>query len=260
MVPVTTGKAQWDGTPETVCLPWIARSGWSTWPLVHWLPLGARAVVVAPRPDDEIIAFGGLLAAHARHGGNGWLVAVTDGEASHPKSSYWTPSSLAAARMLERNNGLARLGLGSCSVHRCQLPDGDVARHDNRIETLLSAQLQPTDVLLTTWRLDGHPDHESTGAAVARVAARYGHRLIEAPVWMWHWATPGDAKVPWSALSGYVADALDGQAKQGALAAHRSQWFAEDDERSPVLGPQMIYRAARRTEWFFDDLDGSTKT
>ncbi|MDQ2779467.1 MAG: PIG-L family deacetylase, partial [Pseudomonadota bacterium] len=265
-----------------------------TWPLAHWLPEGARAVVVAPHPDDEVIGFGGLLAAHARRGGSTCLLAVTDGEASHPHSRRWSESALAAERRRERCEGLSQLGLGRpdtdaafdrdrarpswrseeattdpvCTLHRCGLPDGQVERHVSELEAAIAAHLRPGDVLLTTWRLDGHPDHEATGAAVARVVARSGHRCIEAPVWMWHWARPDDPKVPWSRLAGHVLDDRAGHVKQKALAAHRTQleaegegedhgdepWHRPGGERhSPVLGSQMVLRAARRTEWFFDN-------
>ena len=43
-----------------------------------------RLVVVAPHPDDEALGAGGLLQHMTRIGVEAMLVAVTDGEASHP--------------------------------------------------------------------------------------------------------------------------------------------------------------------------------
>jgi hypothetical protein len=68
-----------------------------------------RVVVVAPHPDDEIIGSGALLSALSRRGIPIVLIAVTDGEASHPHSSHWTPQSLMRIRARERRRGLGVL-------------------------------------------------------------------------------------------------------------------------------------------------------
>ncbi|MDB5892518.1 MAG: hypothetical protein JWQ88_49, partial [Rhodoferax sp.] len=154
-----------------------------------WLPLGARLVVVAPHPDDEVLAAGGLISRHAAGGGECLVVAVTDGEASHPGSAIWTPAELARMRRAESNDGLRALGLRRAEIARLGLADGGVLAHRTQLAAGLALVLRPSDVVVTTWRLDGHPDHEATGETTADVCDHLGCRLLEAPVWMWHWAT-----------------------------------------------------------------------
>jgi len=51
-------------------------------------------------------------------------------------------------------------------------------------------------LLVAPWRHDGHPDHpdhEAAGRAAAAVATRTGARLLEYPLWFWHWAEPAHA-------------------------------------------------------------------
>ncbi|MDB5846607.1 MAG: hypothetical protein JWP29_359 [Rhodoferax sp.] len=238
-----------------------SEASWQNWPalpavrclsLNEWLPHGVRLVVVAPHPDDEVLACGGLLAAHAARGGVGLVVAVTDGEASHAGDAAWPPNLLARQRRAESAQGLEALGLRREGMVRFGVPDGRVRLHAPQLVSGLHLALQRTDVVVSTWRLDGHPDHDATGVAVAGVCARIGCRFMEAPVWMWHWARPGDPRVPWHRLMAFELDAAALAAKTAALALHGSQLAARGGaETEPVLGPEILARAARRTEFFF---------
>jgi LmbE family N-acetylglucosaminyl deacetylase len=124
------------------------------------------------------------------------VVAVTDGEASHPgaRARGW---DLATARSIETQVALQRLGSGSVGIQRLRFTDGAVAEEVQNLTDVLSRLLRPDDLCLSPWRSDGHPDHDACGhAAVA--AARFTHTpLLEYLVWTWHWATPEDAVVPW---------------------------------------------------------------
>ena len=55
---------QGSGTAETAWRAWLKSRGISTRGLGEWLPRSARLVVVAPHPDDEVLACGGLVAMH----------------------------------------------------------------------------------------------------------------------------------------------------------------------------------------------------
>jgi hypothetical protein len=57
--------------------------------------LGESVVVVAPHPDDESIACGGLIALLARRSVVVNVIIVTDGCGSHPNSSAYPPERLA---------------------------------------------------------------------------------------------------------------------------------------------------------------------
>ncbi len=121
-----------------------------------------------------------------------------------PDSPTLTPDALAAARIAESNQATALLGVGE--PLRLGIPDGGVSAHEHELTTRLVGVLTATPGeaervwVLATWRGDGHPDHEATGRAAAEACSITGHRLIEYPVWMWHWARPADPAVPWNRI------------------------------------------------------------
>ncbi len=239
------------GCTESVWREWLDALDVPTLAWNDWLPATARLVVVAPHPDDEVLACGALLAMHAARGGECCVVAVTDGEGSHPGSKRWTPQQLTAVRRAERAEGLLRLGLGGASLHGLGLPDGAVQTQADVLRLRLTDLLRPADVVVTTWPLDGHPDHDACGAAAVQTCAAVGCRLLTAPVWMWHWAAPGDARVPWHRLRALQVDSAALQRKQAALEAHVSQRTAREGGQGPVLGAEILARAAREREYFF---------
>lgn len=240
-----------DGCAESVWRDWLGATDVPTLALDDWLPASARLVAVAPHPDDEVLACGALLAMHAARRGDCCLVAVTDGEASHPGSTRWDTPRLIAVRRAERSEGLRQLGLCGAPVHDLGLPDGAVPAQMDQLRRCLIALLRPADVVVATWSLDGHPDHDACGAAAQQACAAVGCTLIAAPVWMWHWAAPGDARVPWHRLRALQADSIAWQRKQAALEAHVSQHTAREGGQGPVLGAEILARAARQREYFF---------
>lgn len=240
-----------EGTPESRWRKWLPTAGIPVCSALELLPRKSRLVVVAPHPDDEVLACGGLMAAHAANAGETLIVAVSDGEASHTGAPGWTASNLAAARRAESAVGLERLGARDSTVVRLGLADGRINRSLGELSQRLHGLLKPTDVVVTTWRFDGHPDHDATGLATANACADAGCRLLEAPVWMWHWASPGNPRVSWRRLTGVAIGRAASHAKLGALAAHTTQLMARDATRGPVLGPEIVARAARDTEYFF---------
>lgn len=217
-------------------------------PLIEGPAVGARLVVIAPHPDDEVLACGGLLALHAAAGGACLVLAVTDGEASDRQAS---PSRLAAVRRIERVRGLQRLGLAASCVHRLGLPDGQVGHRTAALVDAITPVLHPSDWVVATWRHDGHPDHDATGLAAAQACAATGSRLVEAPVWMWHWASPADERVPWQRLRALPLTTWVLRRKQQALVAHASQWAPRLGGQAPVLDAAMRARALRPHEYFF---------
>lgn len=240
-----------EGTPEAVWQTWPGLDAIESVPIEKWIHPAMRLVVVAPHPDDEILACGGLMAMHAARGGSTLVVAVTDGEASHAEVPSWRADRLAAVRRAERAQGLSRLGCASTDVHRLGLADGKVASQTTALEEELKRVVRWGDIVVTTWRRDGHPDHEACGEAAAG-ACRAAHCcLLQAPVWMWHWSTPGDPQVPWHRLVGLGLTSREVAGKQRALAAHASQLQPRSSAVGPVLGPTMLERLGRRSEYFF---------
>lgn len=235
------------GTPEREWQAWPGLAALPTTTVADLLPAGARLVVVAPHPDDEVLGAGGLLALAHEAGHEVAVVAVNDGTASHPGSARWTAAALAATRPGETATALARLGLAGTGVIRLGEQDGAVRA--GAVAAGVATGLRPGDVAATTWRGDGHPDHEATGEGVVSAAAALGVPVLELPIWTWHWAAPGDPRVPWERAR-RLALAPDVLArKQFAVEAYQSQLMHDDALAiGAVLPPPVLARLLRDAE------------
>ena len=223
------------GTPDQA---WLAWSGLEEIPAVsaHVLvPPGSRTVIVAPHPDDEILACGGLLQLLAAQGREMLFIAVTDGDASHPDSPLWPQERLRRVRPQESAQALQVLGLTTPAWLRLHLPDGGVTGLTQYLSATLAAHLLPGDTVLSTWRLDGHPDHEACGWACASACSASGATLVEMPVWGWHWAAPGDARVPWHRAHRLPVPVPVLQRKRAALRCFASQMLDDPSTGRPAI-------------------------
>src|SRR5690606_26752164 len=97
-----------------------------------WTPslpdVPARAVVVAPHPDDEVLGCGMAMRWLSEQGCAVTIVACTDGEGSHPQSTAVTPDVLRRIRADERARALELLEVAP-DVIRLGLPDGGLGGH-----------------------------------------------------------------------------------------------------------------------------------
>jgi LmbE family N-acetylglucosaminyl deacetylase len=226
--------------------------GWRAWldaaPLPE-LDLARAGVplVVAPHPDDEVLGPGGLLARV----GAAEVLAVTDGEASHPGSAVLDRETLRGIRPLETERALRLLGLPGTTVHRLGQPDGGI--DEAALRVALRALLRPGRWCLATWRGDGHPDHEAVGRAAAAACADTGARLLEYPVWAWHWADPADPRLPWRRAHRVTLPARVRAAKNTAMGAYRSQIAAlgPSPADAALLPPPVLDRFRRPYEVVF---------
>ena len=241
-----------EGTPEAAWRPWLHAQAFAKQSPSRLMAGATRLVVLAPHPDDEVLCCGGLLALLAGRGAPALVVGVTDGEKSHAGVAGVDPHALAAQRTAERVEGARRLGWGADTVVRLRLPDAALAAHTDDLVAQLQAMLQPTDLVVSTWRHDGHPDHDACGLAAAQACARAGCRHLEAPVWLWNWACPGEPFVPWHRLVALPLSAQAQAAKHQALQAHTSQLQPRSASVGPVLGLQMRACASRPCEYFFE--------
>lgn len=198
-----------------------------------------QLVIVGAHPDDETLGFGAGLSMLAARGVGVQAVSVTDGGLSHSHQSMLERHRLEAARRGELHRALGVLGLPP--PISLGLPDGDVAGHEQRLRDLLVEILTerpPGTWCAATWRGDGHPDHEAVGRAAAFAAAETGVPLLEYPVWMWHWAVPGDPAVPWDRALSVPADDDAIARKARAAAVFVSQfapWGAGGETAMPAF-------------------------
>lgn len=242
-------------TPEWAWLPWLDTLA-AELLRSDTLPLpAARLVVVSPHPDDEILGCGGLLAMHAAAGRESLVVAVTDGEASHRPLALPSRAKLAALRRAESAEGLRHLTARTDNVLRLSMLDGHVAQHQRRLADRLAGTLRRSDTVVVPWRFDGHPDHEASARAALEASARTGCRLLETPIWMWHWSTPGDTRVPWHRLLALPLPPAVQTQKRSALRAHASQLLPRAADTPPVLDDAIVARARRSREYYFESFE-----
>lgn len=241
------------GGGSPIDAPGIGEDSWGAWSGLTALPAAditrwRSAVIFAAHPDDEVLGAGGLIAALAAAGARLRLVAVTDGEASHP--GHPAPGELARRRIAETAAALRVLGAGSTDVVRLGLPDSGLAPREAELAARLPALAEGFDVALAPWVHDAHPDHETVGRAARQTASRAGMPLLLYPVWMWHWSFPGDPAVPWNrAVQVPMAPGI-AACKRLAIRSFHSQLSARDGA-GPVLCPETIAHFTRTTEVFF---------
>ena len=206
------------------------------------LPRGARVLVLAPHPDDELLGCGGVLALHARRGDDVRVLVAFDGRlglAPGVDPRVRRDEALAAGR---------ELGVGAYEFW--DHPEGHEpgpAEFDAAVERVAQRvrELAP-DVVYAPWSDDAHVDHRVlsrvTRAALARV--RFDGRALGYEVWS---ACPADVVLDIASVW---------EQKLAALACHRSQLartdlvrLATDNARRAGrrLGPERL--AERFVEW-----------
>ncbi len=218
------------------------------------VPAGARAVIVAPHPDDEVLGSGGLLQHLLALGRPVLLIAVTDGTASHPGSRRWPVERLTAERPQESAEALRRLGAEAGQVQwlRVGLADSQVPAAQTRLQAFLHAHLHADDVVFATWSEDGHCDHEAVGRASRAAAEAVGACVHELPIWTWHWARPQDPRVPWQRARKISLSPAMLARKRHAAQAFTSQLEGDAEAGlAPVLPPDVLERLLQPYEVVF---------
>ena len=130
-------------SPNPIDAPGTDEATWHAWPELGHLPVAdstgwASAVILAAHPDDEVLGVGGTMSLLASAGARLRLVAVTDGEASHPGTARQAvdalvryprkrvrrlPDQLAERRVAETAAAVLALGAQDAEVVRLRLPD-----------------------------------------------------------------------------------------------------------------------------------------
>ena len=229
-----TGRAE----QNPIDAPGTAEEEWRAWTGLAGLPeldfSGWRSVViVAAHPDDEVLGVGGLMALLADRGVRLRLVAVTDGEASHPGQD------VAARRIAE--SGAALRHIGRCEVVRLGMPDSGV--REASLAPLLRDLAAGFDVCLAPWEHDVHSDHEAAG----RAALTCGPEVLRFPIWTWHWARPADPRLPWDQAVRVPLPPSAAGRKRAAAGCFTSQTEGAD----PILPPGVLAHFTRPQEVLF---------
>ena len=233
------------GTPETA---------WTRWSELRRFPdLDLRActrlLVVAPHPDDEVLGVGGISAMLGSRGCSQAVLALTDGEASHPGSTF-DRVELAERRAHETAEALRTLLGSQPQIERLRLPDGGLSGAEARLQGEISSRLELDTWCLAPFRHDGHPDHEACGDVAFLAGELTGATVIEYPVWMWHWAVPDEVVIPWARARRLALDDDTVRSKHAAIAGFTSQ-VEDDGEHEAILPPHVVERFVRPFEVVF---------
>ena len=230
--------------------PGTCEASWQSWPGLTLLPeidpgQWHSAVILAAHPDDEVLGAGGTIARLAATDCRLRLIAVTDGEASHP--GHRDPAALARRRAAETLAALRALGAASSEVIRLGLPDAGLTGREDELAAAIAELVGGFDICLAPWEGDLHADHEAVGRAARQIG---GHAYFY-PVWMWHWARPADPRVPWTRAVHVQVPAGVRQQKQAALACFDSQLEIRAPGVPPMLSPEFLAHFTRDHEVLF---------
>jgi LmbE family N-acetylglucosaminyl deacetylase len=202
-------------------------------------------VVLAPHPDDESLACGGLIAEACGQGVRGKVVIVSDGAGSHPNSKTYPPDRLGTLREVEARQAGSELGLRPDEMLFLGLPDRFVPCKGEEAERAIGVIVDCVrDIgagsLFVSWRHDPHCDHEASYQIARQVQRRAEKvRLFEYVVWG-HTLPPSTEVDP---IQGGFRIGIEHEVmerKRRAIAAHRSQTTALiDDDPGGFLFSQI---------------------
>jgi len=219
---------------------------------------GARLMVLAPHPDDESLAAGGLIQRALECGAPVSVVFVTDGE-NNPwpqralERRFWIGPrhrlAWGARRRGEADAALRALGVEDVRVHRLGWPDGGVTwkllDDADAMQAALRALLErerPT-VLVLPDLVDRHPDHSAIHVLVEMVFQSMPGVVKPACLgYLLHGRSQPGA--PCRAV--FTLDAAEQQRKREAIEAHASQ---------TALSHARMLRFATGVESFVAGLD-----
>jgi LmbE family N-acetylglucosaminyl deacetylase len=202
-------------------------------------------IVIAPHPDDESLACGGLIAGACEQGLRTKVVMVSDGVGSHPNSKAYPPERLRSLREEEARQAAAELGLGPKEILFLGLPDRFVPHNGEEAERAIATIADcvreiGAGSLFVSWRHDPHCDHEASYRIARAVQRRVGEvRLFEYVVWG-HTLPPSTEVDPVRSGFRISIDQDAQEKKRRAIAAHRSQTTALiDDDPGGFLFSQI---------------------
>lgn len=209
-------------------------------------------LVVAPHPDDESLACGGVIARLVDLGLRVAVAFVSDGTKSHPNSRSHPGPALQTLREAEAREALRALGLDPLGDHVAffALPDTAVPAEGTEgfagAVELASAFCRAHDpsTLLVPWRRDPHCDHRASRSiflAAARSLPR-PPRVLEYPLWAYEANDPADLPQPGEVIAYRMDVAAVLPRKRKAIAAHRSQTtrLIDDDPGGFRLTPEVL--------------------
>lgn len=207
----------------------------------EWGSPPVSTCVIAPHPDDETLAAGGLICRLRSLDVPVSVVAVTDGE-----NAYCDTQGLDLIREPEQTAALRLLGVSPRNIMRLRKSDSGVTGQETELTDAFRTAFANVRHIVAPWPYDYHPDHEACGRAAAVVAAEMEIPLTWYFFWTWHRGTPDvlrDLQLVKLPLTPH-----EQQAKREALLCHTSQLYREGGD--PILPENLLAPAYRPFEVF----------
>ena len=216
----------------------------------HHIGRLGTTLVVAPHPDDESLACGGLIALLAAAGNRVWVLFVSDGSQSHPGSKKFPAPARIKLREAEALEALHLLRVTAAHAFFLRLPDAAVPMPGAdgfphavaHIQSLLNT-VQP-DTIVLPWRRDPHPDHRACWQLVQAAVGKMDPAplQLEYPLWLWERGAAADLPAPGETTFYKIDISSAFPLKQAAIAAHRSQVsnLIDDDPAGFRLSAGML--------------------
>ncbi len=150
------------------------------------LPRDASILVIAPHPDDEVLACGGTLARLSQRNCHIHVAIVTDGAKGDPLNYYADDDDVARLRRAESRSALGLLGIEN--VHFLGYPDGGFQVTSEALTCLgkLLSDIRPAWLFLPS-PLDYHRDHVNVALATVRAWESDGY---QARAFLWEFWQP----------------------------------------------------------------------
>lgn len=223
------------------------------------LEFGAT-VIIAPHPDDETLACGGLTALLREHGLRVGVVVMTDGENSRPNSQTFAPERLRGEREREALESAEILGVAASDVRFLGYHDGQLALEastdfDGAVARLRDAiTAHGPQTVIMPFRGEHHADHLATWHLSRYATKRLGShpRRLEYPLMV------GPAAKAIFQLQNPKVWKLDVSSvlskKLRAVTAHRTQLggAVRDDPGGFRLSSRLVENSMRGYEAYFE--------
>lgn len=218
-----------------------------------------RLLVLAPHPDDEVLATGGLIQVALKAGVPLRVLVATDGD-NNPWPQRWLErrwridaearKRWGARRRDEARHALAQLGVAADAVHFLGWPDQGLTRlllDDVRASEVLAdalARFAPTVVAVPALA-DRHPDHSALRVLMEVALSMHGQSQCRRLEYLVHGSEDADAgfALPLDEDQQDVKRlALGAHATQLSLSRSRMQRLCERVERFVAISREPVFR------------------
>lgn len=215
-------------------------------------------LIVAPHADDESLGCGGVISLLRKYGQTVYILLLSDGTMSHPKSKEYPAEKLRDLREKELTDASIILGVANENIIFARYQDKNVPNvGDERFGPSVKSiskmlQVIKPQSIFVPWRRDPHPDHKAAFQLV-HSAETSNAKIYEYPIWLTELGQFGDKPTSEESMPFRLNIASVLPQKQKAISQHRSQTtdLISDDPDGFRLSQKMLDQFNLPYETFF---------